>query len=417
MKCDHMTVKVTLPGLRAIDHEFTVPLDHADPGGPTITVFAREIADPTRSDLPWALFLQGGPGGRSPRLTAPAHFAHILKTHRVLLLDQRGTGRSTPVVASALPREPEDLAAYLTHFRADAIVSDCEHIRAALGVEQWESWGQSYGGFVTLTYLSQAPSALRACHITGGLPGLDATADDVYTRTYGRVRDKVTRFYRLFPGDAEKVRRIVEHLDGKEVLLPDGDRLTSRRFKTLGMRLGTGDGAASLHWLLDDAWEGGELSDAFLYEVMTATGFVGNPLYAVLHEPIYAQGAATAWAAARVMPEDFAAPEMLTGEMIYPWMFDEIRSLRPFREAAERLAAHSGWPALYDPVRLAGNQVPVAAVVYHDDMYVDAGLSLETAGRVANTRAWVTNEFEHDGFRVAADRVVSRLMDMIAGRC
>ncbi|MFE3452797.1 alpha/beta fold hydrolase [Nonomuraea sp. NPDC059194] len=415
-------MNVTLPGLRAVDHEFTIPLDHADPGGPTITVFAREIADPARPDLPWALFLQGGPGGRSPRLTGPAHFAHILKTHRVLLLDQRGTGRSTPAVASP-SADPDDLAAYLAHFRADAIVADCEHIRAALGVEQWETWGQSYGGFVTLTYLSQAPEALKACHITGGLPGLDASADDVYTRTYARVRDKVTRYYRGFPDDVEKVRRIVAHLDETRVLLPDGDRLTSRRFKTLGMRLGTGDGAASLHWLLDDAWEGatgakkGKLSDAFLYEVMTATGFVGNPLYAVLHEPIYAQGgAATSWAAARVMPEDFAAPEMFTGEMIYPWMFDEIRSLRPFKEAAEWLASRSDWPDLYDPVRLAANEVPVAAVVYHDDMYVDAALSMETAGRVGNTRAWVTNEFEHDGFRVAADRVVPRLMDMIAGR-
>ncbi|MGV9303249.1 alpha/beta fold hydrolase [Nonomuraea sp. NPDC003727] len=409
-------MNVTLPGLRATDHEFTVPLDHADPDGPTITVFAREIADPARSGLPWALFLQGGPGGRSPRPTGPAHFAHILKTHRVLLLDQRGTGRSTPADASS-PEKPDDLAAYLRHFRADAIVADCEHIRAKLGIEQWETWGQSYGGFVTLTYLSQAPAALRACHITGGLPGLEATADEVYTRTYARVRDKVTRYYRSFPEDAEKVRRIVAHLDESEVLLPDGDRLTSRRFRTLGLRLGTGDGAASLHWLLDDAWAGGRLSDAFLYEVMTATGFVGNPLYAVLHEPIYAQGAATSWAAARVMPEDFAAPEMFTGEMIYPWMFDEIRSLRPFKEAAERLASYTDWPALYDPERLAGNQVPVAAVVYHDDMYVDAGLSLETASRVGNTRAWVTNEFEHDGFRVAADRVVPRLTDMIAGRC
>src|SRR5690606_471151 len=400
-----------MPGIEVADHVFTVPLDHADPGGRTIRVFAREIRDPAvTGDLPWALFLQGGPGGKSPRPTGPGHWRHLLRTHRVLLLDQRGTGRSTPVSATGTA---EELAAYLRHFRADAIVDDCEHIRKALGVEKWETWGQSYGGFVTLTYLSRAPEGLRACHITGGLPGLDATADDVYARTYERVRAKIRRHYERYPGDEEAARRIAEHLAGEEVLLPDGDRLTVERFRTLGMKLGMGDGHERLHWQLAEAWDGDRLADTFLYDVMTETGFVGNPLYAVLHEPIYAQGTATRWAAERLLPEDFGAFGMFTGEMIYPWMFDAIRPLRPVRGAAELLAAAGDWPPLYDPDRLAANEVPVAAVVYHDDMYVDAGLSLETAGRVGNLRVWVTSEFEHDGFRVAADRIVPRLMRMV----
>lgn len=409
-------MRVTLPGLQAVDHEFTVPLDHADPGGATITVFAREVSDPARHDLPWAVYLQGGPGGKSPRPTGPAHFAHVLKTHRLLLLDQRGTGRSSPVTAATLTGGDAEIAAHLRHFRADAIVADCEHIRKALGVERWETWGQSYGGFVTLTYLSRAPEGLAACHVTGGLAGLEASADDVYARLYPRVRDKLRNFYARYPDDARKVHRIAEHLAATEVLLPDGDLLTVRRFKTLGMSLGLGDGFERLHWLLDEAWTGGRLADAFLYDVMNATGFVGNPLYAVLHESIYAQGTATNWAAERLLPDDFHEPEMLTGEMIYPWMFDEIRALRPFKGAARLLAAEPSWPDLYDPVRLAANEVPVAAAVYHDDMYVDAGLSLETADRVPNTRVWITNEFEHDGLRMAGERVASRLMDMVAGR-
>jgi pimeloyl-ACP methyl ester carboxylesterase len=406
-----------MPGITVADHEFTVPLDHADPGGRTIRVFAREIRDPAvTGDLPWALFLQGGPGGKSPRPTGPGHWRPLLETHRVLLLDQRGTGRSTPVTPSlAASLTPGELASYLRHFRADAIVDDCELIRKALGVDTWETWGQSYGGFITLTYLSRAPEGLKACHVTGGLPGLDATADDVYARTYERVRGKVRRHYRRYPEDEAAARRIAEHLAGERVLLPDGDRLTVERFRTLGMKLGMGDGHERLHWQLTEAWDGDRLADTFLYEVMTETGFVGNPLYAVLHEPIYAQGAATRWAAERLLPADFKAFGSFTGEMIYPWMFDEIRSLRPFKGAAELLAETSDWPALYDPDRLAANDVPVAAVVYHDDMYVDAGLSLETADRVGNLRVWVTNEFEHDGFRVAADRIVPRLKRMVTG--
>ncbi|GIH24343.1 alpha/beta hydrolase [Acrocarpospora phusangensis] len=403
---------VLLPGVALTDHTFTVPLDHGNPGGQAIEVFAREAVDPARrgEDLPWLLFLQGGPGGKSPRPTsADGWLGHALRTHRVLLLDQRGTGRSTPVTGRR-----RDLADQLHHFRADAIVADAELIRRRLGAGPWDTLGQSYGGFITLTYLSQAPEGLRRCFVTGGLAGLDATADDVYARTYPRVLDKYRRYLARFPGDVARIEAIVGELRTRDVRLPDGDRLTVRRFQTLGMMLGTGDGAQRLHWLLDEG-----LTDGFLQQCLTETSFADNPLYAVLHESIYSQGPATAWSAARLLPAEFAedaAVPAFTGEMIYPWMFDDIRALRPFKPAADRLAARTGWPPLYDPVRLAANEVPVFAAVYHDDMYVDAELSLETARRVGNVRTWVTNEWEHDGVRVSGGQVLVRLMDMASGR-
>jgi len=55
----------------------------------------------------------------------------------------------------------------------------------------------------------------------------------------------------------------------------------------------------------------------------------------------------------------------------------------------------------------------VVAAVYADDLYVDAGLSLETAGAVGNVRTWLTNEHEHDGLR--RGNVLHRLLDMLAG--
>ncbi|MEZ0068684.1 pimeloyl-ACP methyl ester carboxylesterase [Streptacidiphilus sp. MAP12-20] len=420
-----------LPGLAVTDHVFTVPLDHSDPvRGGTIEVFAREVADPALAgqDLPWLLYLQGGPGGKSPRPTAgnPSWLRRALRTHRVLLLDQRGTGRSTPVTARSAAefRDAEALAHHLSLFRADSIVADAELIRERLtGGRPWETLGQSYGGFLTLTYLSRAPEALRACYVTGGLAGLDASAEDVYRATAPRVAAKNAAFYARYPGDQETLRRLAERLAKEPALLPDGDLLTVRRLRWLGYGLGMGTGFEQLHWLLDDAVDAsGAPTDLFLSEFGQLSGFVGNPLFAVLHESIYGQGGApTAWAAQRVtdaLPEfaEDADPLLLTGEMIFPWMFEDVRTLRPFAEAAHLLAAKSDWPALYDPARLAANQVPVAAAVYYDDMYVDAQISLRAAAEVGSVQAWVTNEWEHDGVRADGERVVGRLMDMVAGR-
>jgi pimeloyl-ACP methyl ester carboxylesterase len=167
---------------------FTVPLDHSRPDGPTIEVLAREVVAATKveADLPWLIYLQGGPGGASPRpMSASGWIGRATQDYRVLLLDQRGTGRSTAVTArTASTRTPAELAAYLRHFRADSIVRDAELIRAQLSPDKpWTTLGTSYGGFITLTYLSLAPEGLKTCLITGGLPGLDTIADDVYSRT------------------------------------------------------------------------------------------------------------------------------------------------------------------------------------------------------------------------------------------
>src|SRR3989442_1485282 len=92
---------------------------------------ARELAHPDGLDRPYLLFLQGGPGFEATRPTSPPSgwMKRALEDYRVLLLDQRGTGRSTPV-GSLIPGEtPEAQATYLTYFRADSIVRDAELIR------------------------------------------------------------------------------------------------------------------------------------------------------------------------------------------------------------------------------------------------------------------------------------------------
>jgi pimeloyl-ACP methyl ester carboxylesterase len=442
------------PGTILTDHHINVPLDHGNPDGERIEIFAREVVASGGSgradELPWLVFLQGGPGMAAQRPLGRATWLdRALNDYRVLLLDQRGTGRSTRATARSLARlgSPRAQAEYLTHFRADSIVLDCELVRRELcGDQPWTVLGQSFGGFCAVTYLSFAPHGLAGALITGGLPGLETGAEDVYRLTYPIVAARNAAHYERYPADVAMAREVARSLASHDVRLPDGSRLTVERFQSIGGMLGQSAGSDELHFLLEDPFDGdGGLSDAFLADVLDLVSFAHGPLYAVLHEACYARGQATNWAAQRVRAEfgqfDAAAavngdtvdgdtvdgdtvdgdtvdgdtPLMFTGEMTYPWMLDLDPTLAPLREAAQLLAEREGWPPLYDPARLAANEVPVAAAVYYEDMYVPAALSLATAARVRGLRPWVTNEWEHDGLRVSGGAVLDRLIAMNRG--
>jgi pimeloyl-ACP methyl ester carboxylesterase len=413
------------------DHTFGVPLDHGKPDGEQIEVFAREVvaAEKADLDLPWLVFLQGGPGCPAQRpIGREAWLGRALREYRVLLLDQRGTGCSSPATSQTLARlgSPAAQADYLACFRADSIVLDAELIRRDVtGGQPWSVLGQSFGGFCTVTYLSFAPHGIREAFITGGLPGLTTTADDAYRLTYPQAAQKNAAHYAQYPQDVERARDIAVHLAEHAVRLPDGAPLTVEAFQSLGNMLGQSAGSHALHYLLEGAFAGDELSDVFRYQLLERLTFAAVPLYALLHEATYAQGAATRWSAQRIRAEfaefdpraaiDGTAPLLFTGEMIYPWMIDVDPALSPLREAAELLAERGDWPPLYDPARLAANDVPVAAAVYYDDMYVPRDLSMPTAAAIRGLRPWVTSEYEHDGLRVSNGKVLDRLIALTRG--
>ena len=413
------------------DHMFTVPLDHGQPGGEQIEVFAREVAaaGPAGSSRPWLLFLQGGPGFGAPRPSGRESWLdRALDDYRVVLLDQRGTGRSTPASRHTVARfgTARAQARYLAQFRADSIVRDAELVRRELtGGAPWSVLGQSFGGFCAVSYLSIAPEGLSEAFITGGLPGLGTSPDDVYRATYPQVAAKNQAHYERYPQDVERARRVARHLRDSAVTLPGGARLTVEAFQALGQMLGASTGSDTLHYLLEDPFAGSGLSDSFLHQAQSRLSFAEAPLYAALHEACYAQEQATRWSAQRVRGEfpgfDPAAalagdaPLLFTGEMIYPWMFDTDPVLQPLRDAAQELAEQDSWPPLYDAGQLAANEVPAAAAIYFDDMYVPRNFSVETARAIRGLRPWVTNEYEHDGLRVSNGAVLGRLIALARG--
>lgn len=411
-----MPVTAHIPGLVLTEHEFVAPLRYSEPEGERITLFAREVALPEGRDRPLLVFLQGGPGMEAPRPTAhpraPSWLERALQDFRVLMLDQRGTGRSAPIAALE-GMSPGEQARYLSCFRADSIVDDAELIRNDLGLERWSVLGQSFDGFCVLRYLSSAPGALAEAFVTGGLPPVGRNPDEVYRATYARTLERCRRYYERYPADQERARELQTWLGENEAILPNGDRLTPRMFRQLGWLLGMSDGAEKLHYILELPAE----SQAFRHDVEEGLPpFSRNPLYAVIHESSYSDGAVTNWSAARVQPEEYhEQPELFTGEHVFPWMFEDYGALRPLREAADLLAGYD-WPCLYDPARLHGCEVPAAAAVYADDMYVERSFSEETAAMVPSMRAWLTNEYEHNGLRADGARVLDRLIGLARGR-
>jgi hypothetical protein len=146
-------------------------------------------------------------------------------------------------------------------------------------------------------------------------------------------------------------------------------------------------------------------SPAFKADAHDLLGLERNPIYGLLHEACWADGFATNWSAQRVQPD--LPPEHFTAEHIFPWMFEGT--------TADTLAAHE-WPRLFDEDVLAANEVPVAAAIYAEDLYVERRFSEQTVERFPNFRAWITNEYDHNGLRVDGDRILGRLIDLTRGR-
>ena len=441
-----------LPGLHVEDRSLEAPLDWrgteparaaADglPAGERISLFYRVVCAPENvgRDLPLLVFFQGGPGGQSPRPLSAASepwISEAVKHFRVILPDQRGTGRSSVVsrhVLAARGGAPEQ-ASYLKRFLARSVMEDFEYLRLAeFAGRPWAALAQSYGGWILLSYLSFHPEGLTAAFACGAIPHLPASAREVYAHTFPRMAAKTRAWYARYPEDEGRVAAVADRLAAGDVRLPDGSALTPRRLQQLGGGLGMKPAPERLHNLFDTAFETGDgslaaaggrpqLSDAFLMGALQGLTQATSPLYWPLQELIYADGTLDepiGWAAAREYESrpEFSAearPLMFVGEACLPWIFEDDPLLAPFKPAMDLLMEDTEFDRLYDPARLAANEVPLQAAVYFDDAYVDSGLQLDTLSRVGTSHAWVTNEFEHDGLHDPA--VFKHLFDEALNR-
>ncbi|AEO66040.1 uncharacterized protein THITE_2045851 [Thermothielavioides terrestris NRRL 8126] len=456
-----------LPGqLHVTELFFEVPKNHARPEAGTLKLFGRSVRKHERpvvplsgselaskEKLPYLVYLEGGPGfGNQDPQSHPLTEVALNRGYQVLYLDSRGTGLSTPINADTVLAQggPQEQADYLKLFRANSIVRDLEAVRLCLTEDfdddkkPWSIFGHSFGGFVGLTYLSKYPQGLREVFLTGGLAPIRRTADKVYAATYKKVTQRNVAYYKKYPEDVATVRHLAAHIeshpDGR-IPLPSGGQLTAQLFLTLGLAFGGHGGLDEVHSLVlrlaADLDQFGRFTRGSLGALEARIPFDAHPIYALLHEAIYnrlARGApATNWAALRVGQTlrqfgwlaaggvtDFlratAASEPLyfAGEMVYPFHLDPgSAELRPLRDAAEVLAAEDEWDEdLYDEAQLARNEVPVYALSYVDDMYVDFEFARETASLVRGIKVHETNGWYHDAVRSKSAEVLAAIFKL-----
>lgn len=418
-----------MPKIVIKEYSRELPLDHLHPQIGRIQVFAREIFYKGNEKAEVFVYLQGGPGFAAPLSMQDSPCIKILlKNYRVILFDQRGTGKSSKIGPETCQKylKPKELAQYFSYFRADQIVYDLEYFRESVfKVKKWFLLAQSYGGFISFTYLSYFPNSIKGAILCGGIPPLlENNVSKIYDRLTDNIYKRNLEFYKKYPKDIQKVKKIVSLLLKKPYLLPDGGLFTYERFLDIGSFLGATGGIETLHYFIEDPFidqkENG-ISYIFVRSCIDRISFETNPIYAVLHESIYCNGNSSNWAAdqninaKRIFSTD-ASKICFYGETIRKSMFDQYRMLQPFKKVAEIIAQKSDWGKIYEPAQLSQNKVPVEAIAYQTDYFVDFEFSKQVSKEVPNIKIWNHPHWQHDSLRTHGVEVITKLLGRLHKR-
>ncbi len=169
----------------------TVALDPDNPDGDTIELFVAVVEalaeQPARDPL---VVISGGPGEAATRFyaTAEGAFARIVRNRDIVLVDQRGTGRSAPLHCNTgqddvflsgagvdeMIEESVKCLEGLDHdprfFTTSVAVRDLERVREALGYDEVNLYGVSYGTRVAQHYLRRFPGHTRRVILDSVVP-------------------------------------------------------------------------------------------------------------------------------------------------------------------------------------------------------------------------------------------------------
>ncbi len=191
----------------------TVPEDPANPEGRQIELFVARI--PALSGAPQpdpVLLISGGPGQATTDLYLGLRgaFEPIRRDREIILLDQRGTGRSARLSCPAADAEDletaalDELAALMTdcvtaldadprYYTTSVAVGDLERLRQALEIPEWNIYGISYGTRVAQHYLRRYAEHTRAVILDGIVPAELALGPAIATNAQGVLEEIFVR--------------------------------------------------------------------------------------------------------------------------------------------------------------------------------------------------------------------------------
>jgi pimeloyl-ACP methyl ester carboxylesterase len=199
---------------------YPVPLDRTQPDGARIELAVAKIASTAKRPQPDPVFMLAGGPGQSAQTSFPpvaSAFRDLLRTRDVILVDQRGTGRSHALhcvseqgeddevspTPEAWRRAAERCLAELDidprFFTTSDAVADLDDVRAALGAAQLNLVGVSYGTRVALEYARRYPAHTRALVLDGVVPPTLALGAE-----HGRnLEDALDRIFAACSSDAD----------------------------------------------------------------------------------------------------------------------------------------------------------------------------------------------------------------------
>ena len=231
--------------LQAQCAQWQQPVNRANPTGPTINLFVAKLPstaiDPAKDAF---TLINGGPGGSSIDLLVDlAPIVQMFTRERdVIVIDQRGTGRSAPLTCDGLTEaasstSPDEIVKTTKNcldrlsydprfFTSTAAVADLEALRETLGYQQLDIYGISYGTRVAMQYQRRHPDRSRSIILDGVVPPTIALGSNVSTnsqsvlnKVFNRCKDD-SACTQAFPDLEADFLRVSNNLKQRPISMP-----------------------------------------------------------------------------------------------------------------------------------------------------------------------------------------------------
>jgi pimeloyl-ACP methyl ester carboxylesterase len=255
--------------------------DRANPDGRKIDLYVAVMpaTEPGTPSEP-VFFIAGGPGGSTVAdwAEAPNVFIGLTAHHDIVLVDQRGTGRSHPLVfPPQTPGEaPTDYAKRALgsidgdprYYTTAAAMDDLDAVRQALGYDKIDLYGGSYGATAVQYYMRQHGDRVRAAVLDGGTlvdvpifeliaPNSQRALDDVLNRCLADIGCASS-----YPNVRTELTAVMARLSAKpvttDVMDPGGQAIVVNAdvFASAIHQLLVGSESGSIPWLIHEAASG-----------------------------------------------------------------------------------------------------------------------------------------------------------------